>query len=89
MMEHNNEPYYSGGGYMPPVHASKPIISKIVKDLDILMKNRVYEKRQQKSRELIIFIVSSLRHRDSDHMLQTTAIWALINICRFDSDSSR
>jgi hypothetical protein len=74
---------------MPPVHGTKPIINKILKDLDVLMKNRNFEKRSQKSRELVIFIVSSLRRRDSDHLLQTTAIWALINICRVDADSSR
>ena len=86
-MDHRG--HHQGGGTIPPINVSKPVINKILKDLDVLLKLRNPEKRLQKSRELIIFIVSSLRHRGSDHLLETTAVWALINICRADGGDSR
>jgi hypothetical protein len=81
---------YSRGtnGLAEQVQETKIIINKILKDLDHILKNRT-EKRLLRSRELIVYIVYSLRHRSEDHLLQTTAIWALINIFRTDPEKTR
>lgn len=76
------------GGMGGQVQESKSIINKILKDLDHILKNKT-EKRLQKSKEIIVYIVYSLRHRSDDHLLQTTAIWALINVFRMDSEKTR
>lgn len=67
---------------------TKTITDKILKDLDHILKNRTV-KKDQRCKELIVYIVYSLRHRSEDHLLQTTAIWALISIFRRDSEKTR
>jgi hypothetical protein len=72
-----------------PTAQTSAIINKIMVELDKLAHAEKKEKRIKRAEKLTLYVKNALRERGDDHLLQTTAIWALINVFRVDADSAR
>ena len=72
-----------------PTKSATAIINKMIAELDRLALSKKKEKRIRRAEKLTLYVKAALRERGDDHLLQTTAIWALINIFRVDSDCAR
>eukprot|EP01038_Epipyxis_sp_PR26KG_P008285 gene8285-11215_t len=70
--------------YLPPqLSHSDRRVQSILRDLDKIKRTKPNTQKQyQLGENLIYYVVQSIRHYLSDHLLQTTAIWTLINIFR-------
>lgn len=77
----------------PPLQTNNAKVNLILSALDKCQKSKSNnpEKRAQRIEKLIYDIVTSLRSqsRHSDHLLQTTSIWVLMQLLRLDSELSR
>eukprot|EP01041_Mallomonas_annulata_P004735 gene4735-9404_t len=73
---------------IPNLIVGDQIVRKILKDLEKVQKSKD-SKRLNRCGELIMFIVSSLRKKNNDHLHQTTAVWALMNILKIDTQNTR
>lgn len=63
-------------------------VQSILRDLEGIRYCRPY-KQWRKSEQLIYSVVQSLRKAESDHLLYTTAVWALVNIFRLFPEQSK
>lgn len=68
-------------------NTSKLILKDLASIRDLSKKNM--NKCTRKIEKLIFFIVQTLRHFKTDHLLETTVIWVLINLIKVNSQFSR
>lgn len=67
-------------------------VRKILEDLEKirkLTKTAALSKLATKCEDLIYFVVNTVRNSDKDHLLETTVIWVLINLLRFEPVSTK
>ena len=86
---HGSPPPAMAPGSKLPTAQTSAIINKIMVELDKLAHAEKKDKRIKRAEKLTLYVKNALRERGEDHLLQTTAIWALINIFRVDADSAR
>lgn len=72
----------------PDLATGDKVSRNILRDLDKIQKLRP-PKQLILVENLIYYIVISLRKTKTDNLLQTTTIWALINLLAVDEDISR
>ena len=67
------------------------VVKSILKDLEKIkrVQNKKSDKCAQKIEHLVYFIVQTMRRVHSDHLMQTTVIWVLINLLRINYQFSR
>jgi hypothetical protein len=74
------------------VGKNNQVVKGILKDLERIKRltaPKNHDKRTQHIEKLTFFIVQTLRRIHSDHLMQTTVIWVLINLLRLDFQFSR
>ena len=74
---------------LPRIAMGDKVVGIILTDLESIKKSRG-QRQLEKSQYLIHYISQQLRKSQaSDNLLQTTAIWALINIFRINPEETR
>jgi hypothetical protein len=66
-------------------------VSAMLRDLEKIKNTprKQMTKRQKRCDTLIYYIVQSLRKAEHDHLLQTTAVWIFVNLCRLLPETAR
>lgn len=74
---------------LPRLAVGDKVVGILLKDLELVKKSRG-SKRIEKAEYLINYIAHELRKsKSSDHLLQTTSIWVLINLFRLEPEETR
>ncbi len=72
----------------PQLSIADKRVQNILRDLEKIKYSKP-NKQFKKCESLIYYIVQSLRRAESDHLLHTAAVWALINIFRLFPENSK
>ena len=73
----------------PRLHMGNKLVSEILRNLEKAQRSKV-EKRPQRIEKLVHMITYQLKRAHAgDHLLQTTSIWALINVYRLEPEVSK
>ena len=68
----------------PKILEQNKAVRKIVWNLESISRCRSETNKLVRCEQLILMMVSRMRKTDSDHLLHTTALWALINMLKFN-----
>ena len=68
---------------VPKIVLNNESVQHILREMDKI-KRSSRAKKIAKCESLILFMVCSVRKKQADHLLQTTIIWALVNILKIN-----